>query len=267
MFKRLKIWQAFLLEDIMKIWDDEEVKFLFREVENKKAEQKALKEAFVLHAKKYNRKPDSVRNYYYHEVENLKSDKIRRERLCIDIDKHNKNVFCCFNEMEESSLMTKIENLVKAGMSVRAACHKLGGGDLTLMTRLQNKYQNMKRKTHLIKFDNVIPFKKKQKCLTESEINSLFFGLVKLIKKSVTEELVEKGENEKRTATILLRKSFDDLQKKDEELQLLKKELKLLKLQNCRLSEKINVKQCDKNNLIKQHLANCKIEAPLKNKV
>ena len=42
MFKTLRFWQVFLLEDIMKIWEDEEVKFLFREVENKKAEQKAL---------------------------------------------------------------------------------------------------------------------------------------------------------------------------------------------------------------------------------
>jgi len=251
----------------MKIWNDEEVKFLFNEVENQKSKQKALKEAFVLHAKKYNRKPDSVRNYYYHEVENLRLDKSRCDKLCINIEKHKKNVFCCFDQKEESRLMEEIDNFVKAGLSVRAACHRLSAGDLTLMTRLQNKYQNIKKKTQSIKFDNVIPFKKKQKCLSESEINSLFLGLVRLIKKSATEEFVEKSEKEKRSAEALLRRAFDDLQKKDEELQALKKEVRMLKFQNCKLNEKVSSKHGDKNNLIKEHLSNLNIGNSLKNKV
>ena len=82
----------------MKIWNDEEVKELFGEVENCKHGQTALKNAFCLHAKKYKRKPNSVRNYYYHEVENLKNDGARCKNLNIDLSKHDKTHFKNFDK-------------------------------------------------------------------------------------------------------------------------------------------------------------------------
>ena len=56
----------------MKIWKNVEVKDLFEAVEDCKKRGEPLKLAFVSHANKYSRKPNSVRNYYYKEVENLK---------------------------------------------------------------------------------------------------------------------------------------------------------------------------------------------------
>ena len=171
----------------MKIWNDDEVKNLFAEVENCKKKSVSLKEAFVNHAKKFSRKPNSVRNYYYHEVDNLKDDVKRCERLSIDLRLHQKNHFENFDENEQSLLVEKIDALVGQGMSVRSACYKLCKGDLTLMTRYQNKYQSVKKEKLKTKnVDNVILFKNKQKVLTDNDINSLFLGLVKLIKKSLT---------------------------------------------------------------------------------
>ena len=160
----------------MKVWKDEEVLALFRAVENCKLERKSLKIAFSKHAETFNRKTNSVRNYYYKEVDCLVEDKSRCKRLGIDIGRHSKNRFVCFEKDEEESMSQQIEKLTNSGMSVRAACFKIANGDLTMMTRLQNKYQNLKK-------NNIIQFRQRQKSLTESELNSLFMGLVRLIKK------------------------------------------------------------------------------------
>ena len=124
-------------------WNEKEVKDLFDEVEICKQSKYALKMAFDSHAKKYNRKPNSVRNYYYHEVDNLQNDDIRRKRLNIDLSKHVKNKLIPFSKEQEDKFLSDIKNLTEKGMSVRSACFQLSGGDMTLMTRLQNNFQNL----------------------------------------------------------------------------------------------------------------------------
>ncbi len=231
----------------MKSWNDKEVKALFCAVENCKANGTSLKGAFSAHAKSFKRKPNSVRNYYYHEVDNLVSDAERTKRLNIDLSKHSKTHFKGFDKTQEGELFEKIEKMTSDGASVRSACLKLSGGDLSLMTRLQNKYQNMKRK--LDKKDNIIPFK--QKILTENDINSLFLGLVKLIKKTALEEARNNaGTNE------LLKKAFKDLAQKEDEIVKLKHEIERLKVENRALSAK-NGKQ----EALKKHLSSSKLDA------
>lgn len=242
-----------VLEDKMKIWNDEEVKVLFGEVENCKHGQTALKNAFCLHAKKYKRKPNSVRNYYYHEVENLKNDGARCKKLNIDLSKHGKTYFENFDKTEENDLLKKIENLTMQGISVRSACLKLSDGDLTKMTRYQNKYQNMKKKVE--ENGKIIPFKQKQKMLTESDINSLFMGLVKLIKKTALDDFMEKSKIERQSSNYLLKKAFLDLNQKDKQIAELRKDFEILKSENEKLqSELINLNS-DKRNALKKHLS------------
>ena len=101
------------------IWNNEEVKNLFDTVEKVKNKNMPLKQAFVLHGESYSRKPNSVRNYYYHEIDNLKSDKNRLEKLGINLSKHEKNEINFFSSDEEKKLMTKIDSDVKNGLSVR----------------------------------------------------------------------------------------------------------------------------------------------------
>ena len=48
------------------IWSNQEVKELFNQVEQTKKSGRPLKDAFSAHAERYTRKPNSVRNYYYH---------------------------------------------------------------------------------------------------------------------------------------------------------------------------------------------------------
>lgn len=170
----------------MKIWSDEEVKSLFDEVERCKESATANKVAFESHAKKFGRKANSVRNYYYFDVENLSADKKRCERLGIDLQKHEKSHFKSFDDEKEKKMLLDVKTRVLAGRSVRRACEEVACGDLKLMTRLQNKYQNIKAKN--LRKDNVIMFSQSRQRLSENDINSLFLGLVKLIKKVATEE-------------------------------------------------------------------------------
>ena len=136
-------------------------------------------------------------------------------------------------------------------MSVRSACFKLSNGDMTLMTRLQNKFQNMKKEREP---NNIITFRKKQKILTESDINSLFMGLVKLIKKNTTEEMTEKFKEEKETKEYLLKKAYLELNKKEKELNSLKERYESIKAENLKLSAKEFIKS--KKDKLKEKLGN-----------
>lgn len=245
-------WQILVKGEFnMKIWNDEEVKSLFALVEENKKDGSPLRLVFSLHAKNFKRQPNSVRNYYYKEVENLQKDAQRCKRLGIDIKKHSKNHFVPFSDSEKGKLVQDIDRLVLDGMSVRTACQKLSGGDLTLMTRLQNKYQNLKKRTRK---DNIIVFKQKQKALSESDINSLFMGLVKLIKKTAMDELMEKTKLEKESSAFLLKKAFVDLSRKDKQISELKEEFCNLKKENAQLHFKLESLANDKTALLKSHL-------------
>ena len=117
------------------IWKNSEVKELFNVVEDYKDKNKSLKLAFIAHAEKYGRKPNSVRNYYYHEVDNLKLDEKRLQKLGINLNRHNKSNINYFSPEEEQKLMQEVDALVKKGISVRKACLTLSGGDVSQMLR------------------------------------------------------------------------------------------------------------------------------------
>lgn len=234
----------------MKIWSDKEVRSLFTEIEKCKSEDKSLKFAFEAHAKNFGRKPNSVRNYYYHDIENLKADIKRCKKLGIDLKKHEKYHFVPFSR-QEKCLLEQIQNSVKNGESVRAACERVSGGDLKLMTRLQNKYQSTKK----TKTDNVIMFRKTRKTLTETDINSLLLGLVKLIKKTAIEDFVESQQSEKQNQTQLLKEAFENLSKKERQYEQLKKNFELVKNENKQLVERINTLAFGKNLQLKEHLS------------
>lgn len=249
----------------MKIWKDEEVKSLFKEVEECKKQNKALKFAFIIHAEKFKRKPNSVRNYYYHEVDNLKNDSKRCNLLAIDIEKHFKNHFVAFDKTSESVLLKQIDNLTEKGQSVRSACKELSGGDVGVMTRIQNKYQNLKRKNCAQEKNNIIMFRQKQKNLTENDITSLFLGLVKLIKKTAIDDFVEQTKLEKQSSAFLLKKALLDLGKKEKKIAELRADFEVLKSENEKLIERLNSFGSLKNQALKEHLSKKKVQTRIEN--
>lgn len=82
--------------------------------------------------------------------------------------------------------------------------------------------------------DNIIKFKNKNK-ITESEINGLFLGLVKLIKKLAMEEAVANLPKEER-------ESFDEKQELQRKLLVYEGEIDRLKKEREDLKQKIKVK-------------------------
>ena len=237
------------------IWKNEEVKDLFKIVEKIRNENKSLREAFILHAQRFGRKPNSVRNYYYHEIDNLKKDPVRLQKIGVDLAKHEKSEIKYFSAEEENFLMEKIDEEVKSGVSVRKACFKISGGDAVLMLRYQNKYRNFLAKEKPQKEDNnIIKFTKKKKGISDGELQALFMGLVRLVKKCAYDEMNEKMVLSSEKANNELRQTIVELQNKESELGRLKSEFLKIKEENERLLENLNSSRSEKAQKLKEKL-------------
>ena len=222
------------------IWKDEEVKDLFNAVENAKNEGKKVGFAFQEHAKKYSRKPNSVRNYYYNEIERLKSDEKRLINLNIDLSLHKKTLKKCFSNQEKNEIIQKIKSLVDNGCSVRKACFMLSNGDIATMLRYQNKFRSMQPQ----KNNNVLTFRKRPSKITDSDLQGLFMGLIGLVKKNVEDEMAEKlnqqfDKNEEIERTLIAK-----LGQKERELAFLKDDNERLKKENVALKKRVMQKFC-----------------------
>ncbi len=234
------------------LWENHEVKDLFMLVEKNKNEGQPLRKAFMEHARKYSRQPNSVRNYYYHEIDNLEEDKERLKKLGIDLEKHRKNTIQYFSKEEEDNLMLKIDKLVENGCSVRKACLTISNGDVNQMLRFQNKYRNFKAKQKPIKKDNIIRFSKKKERISEAELQALFMGLVRLVKRSATEEINEQVKTTMDRASQELRKTIVALNNKEREYRELKDAFMKIKEENSKLVKDMFKLKCDKAGKLRQ---------------
>lgn len=254
MFKtNISVNKLFKGEKIMKgIWANKEVCELFSSVEQKKAQGIALRNAFEEHAKKYNRKPNSVRNYYYQEIDKLSNDSERLEKLKINLELHKKNKSESFSKIEEQNLVNKIDMLKNQGKSVRSACYELSNGDPTVMLRYQNKYRNFTKAQsgQSAEQNNIIRFTSRKQGLSENDITSLFMGLVRLIRRNIASDLEEKQAKEKEGLNEKLRKAIVMLGEKDSQLLSLKEKFEKLRKENQSLNQKMIKLKCEKANLL-----------------
>lgn len=247
------------------IWKNQEVKDLFEVVEKVKGENRSLRFAFSEHAKKYDRKPNSVRNYYYHEIDNLKKDIKRRKEIGIDLKKHEKSEIKYFSPEEENLLMQKIDNQVKQGVSVRKACQNLSGGDVELMLRYQNKYRNYLVKNKPKEESNIIKFTKRTNFLSDSELQALFMGLVRLVKKNAFEQANITASENYEKASSELRRTIIKLQYRERELEQLKNEFSKIKRDNERLVDRLNESRSLKAEKLRQKLEKTSKESKVYN--
>lgn len=169
-----------------------------------------------------------------------------------------------FDIREERKILLSL--LPNNGKSVRKTCFELNSGDEVLAIRMQNKYRNLLKnnpsltrevydellangqKCRINFADNIIkiPSETPAKLITEDEINSLFWGLVRLVKRSAENDLEIKQNMEIKLANTALQKTTLDVKRKE----VLIRELEA---QNKALS--IEVKE------YKQQLKNTKKEA------
>ena len=240
------------------VWPDGEVKKLFTFIEEGKAKGKNLSYLFDAYAKQNNRKANSVRNYYYAELLFLEQNPNKCKNLEINLDMHKKCEQKVFQQDEIKKVVCEILRLKSLGYSVRKACFKLSNGNLSEMVRLQNKYRTiltkqqyiideckneLKQKGFLIEEpeqkNNVIKMPTRQSKLSDNDINSLFLGLVKLVKKQALEDANASLKSETEFANNALRKSLVEIQAKDMELKKLRENFKLVCKQKQKLEQEI----------------------------
>ena len=216
-------------------WKDNEVKELFSLIENYKEQNASLLSAFSKYAKNSGRKRNSVRNYYYQELAELKQNPNRAISLNIDVNKHIVSSSVLFSEAETREILTTILKYHSKGLSIRKACLTLAENDINKMVRYQNKYRSVlknepelieeiKKELKITAKENVVPnnvvyLKKQQvKTISESDINSLLLGLIKLVKKSAAESAEKKILADLEISNSTLRKTLTKLSKAEQDL-------------------------------------------------
>lgn len=194
----------------------ERVKELFLYVE-KNYNKYTLNEMFKKFANKWEMNVGSVRNLFYMQIKKMSSDDKYKQKVGIDLENICINSFVNFDEKQEKDLLEYIENGVKSGHSVRALCLELANGDIKKMIRYQNKYRNL-IKTNAVIPNNIIPFESKKSVLNDGEIESLFLGLVKLVKDATMAEATKKVENILLTKTKMINELQNEIKEKDEQM-------------------------------------------------
>ncbi|MGN0748711.1 MAG: hypothetical protein ACI4L1_03460 [Christensenellales bacterium] len=235
-------------------WSNIEVKKLFQTVEKYKNENKSLLDAFKEFAKKSNRKPNSVRNYYYLEIRELSQNIERQKKLGIDLSNHKVNFSDKFSEEETKNLIKEILRQKCMGVSVRKSCLNLADGDLSKMVRFQNKFRNISatnRKLYEqclselkseglgIKSEkrNVVYMKPQERKLSDEDVNSLFLGLINLVKKTAIENVEKSLVSETEFANTTLRQTLSKLSQAEKTVSTLSSELSSLQIENKKIRE------------------------------
>ena len=253
----------------------------------------SIKEA----AKILNMQNNSAKNYYYKTLKFLNDNPLIAHKLDINLKNFKIKKFDKFNSSEKFDLLKTVDENLKKGISVRATCMKLANNDAKVMLRLQNKYRNMVKVNNKNKSENsVVEIEKqayqnsKQKERTkniiniatakaknnnsigDNELNALFLGLVRIVKKTALENVSKDLKQECKMATENFRQTLIDLNKTEEALKkeqvknlALKQKVESQKEQICKLLKELSAR---KLNMLekKSSLKSLKLKSFIKSK-
>lgn len=211
-------------------WEIEEIKELIKLIKANKSNN--LLQAFQEFAKNSGRKTFSVRNFYYRLIEEVKTNPFSR----VELKKHNllkELTTNHFTQQETKKLMLTLLNN-EENLSLRQACKRLAKNNESELIRIQNKYRNTIKndpelvksllkelqdkniKTREVRFNNILSIPpQNSSSISKSEIDSLFWGLVNLIKKSAQQDAPKQLLDEVKKANLKLEKSLITLRKKE----------------------------------------------------
>jgi len=216
-------------------WDTKQVVELFKTVNKYKGGE--ITKAFGEFAKMHKRKPMSVRNFYYQILDKVNTNcamQIYFESKGVIIPKGDNRRF---DKLQERELLFQVLNYSDK-KSVRSKCMSLAKGNKAQFIRLQNKYRNLLVSNKQMVLDvceelkakgfsvrtlekgdlpqNVLAMPiSKAKPLREEEIQALFWGLVRLVKKNAEEEISQNLAREAEFANTTLQKTLIDVRRKD----------------------------------------------------
>ena len=300
-------------------WTKSEICKLFSMVAECRSNHQPIMQAFTIFAKRFYRKPLTVRNFYYNKLKEFESSPLLCKEFDINLNFHKKIEQCAFSKQEYENELSQVAKLVDGGMSIRKACGEVAKDNLKLMLRLQNKFyslkkfenENMKKMVNKIKINNkenniileknnnfknikekitknikkplkkeyfnnylknkysfennkqfenkinikefnknvggeIVYMPKKKTGLSDDEINSLFMGLVKLVKKSAAEKAETFGREEIKIANENLRQVVIALAEKERECDELRKKIEFVQSEKNKLTEKLQNELCNK---------------------
>lgn len=224
-------------------WKLNEVEELLSNVTNRG--EKSLLQVFDEFAQKTQRKSLSVRNFYYKILQLAEND--NEIGALLNANELSKNIRNIHFNCEDTLSLLRVLLRNDRNISVRKACFELAEGDEKLMIRYQNKYRNaLKQNPELVqqvlnelreqnfrvrdvKIDNISVMPSQKRLITDKEIQSLFWGLVRLVKKSAEQDLEETLKREAEFANTTLQNSLIDLRRKEMLIKELKEQNIMLK--------------------------------------
>ena len=112
-------------------WSEREANLLWEAADEAQQQGLPLKSVFEQIANHTGRRPNSIRNYYYAQVQKRLGDQPRPAR------------FVPFTAGEVDQLMEQVLRARAQGHSVRSCLQRMAGGDHSLMLRYQNKYRSI----------------------------------------------------------------------------------------------------------------------------
>lgn len=227
----------------------------------------SIKEA----AKVLNMQNNSAKNYYYKTLKFLKDNPLIADKLDINLNKFEIKKFDKFKANEKFDLLKTVDENLKKGISVRATCMTLANNDAKVMLRLQNKYRNMVKfnSKNEVDKDSIVEIEKQayqkmqqregtkniiniatakaknNNSISDNELNALFLGLVRIVKKTALENVSKDLKQECKMATENFRQTLIDLNKTEA---LLKKE----QVKNLALSQQIDAQKDQICKLLKE---------------
>ncbi len=225
----------------------EKIKKMFLIINNEKLKNATLSQALNKVSNTFKIKKESAKNFYYKSLSYLNDNKEIAKNYNINLNNFKKETFKKFSENEKINLVNFVDQNLLKGISIRQSCLILANNDAKQMLRLQNKYRNIKRlslkqnnKTEVGKNMNVINISKAKdklnKKISDNEINALFMGLIRIVKKAAIENANIELKTECDMANENFRQTIIDLNKKEAEL-------KKVQEVNIQLKEKVESQQ------------------------
>ena len=202
----------------------EKIKKMFMIIQHEKSRNVSLNCALDKVSKVLNLKRESAKNFYYKSLKFLDENKQIADMNDINLIDCKKNNFEKFEDKEKRYLVEFIDRNLEKGISIRQSCLILADNDAKKMLRYQNKYRNIKKlnskkeskKMNVINISNAKD--KLSKKISDSEINALFMGLVKIVKKAAIDNANIELKTECEVANQNFRQTIIDLNKKEAEL-------------------------------------------------
>lgn len=213
-------------------WESKDIKSLFTFVASN-SEQAVIKSLSVW-ALQHNKRPYSVRNFFYKILKLANDDKDVYTKL-LDIGIDTKNFFNKAKKIEDTKiLLSKILDYRKK-QSVWNVCLELANNNVDLAQKLQNKYRNTiachpnivqqvitslqnegipTRITFAQK--NIVSMPKQPtSTISERDLQSLVFGVINLIRRTTESNLNQKNQQELQQINNHLQKALIDNRRKD----------------------------------------------------